>query len=81
MKKFILALTGIALAFTLSNAKEKLYVDSLHAGSQYLAYPVPAEGIPQLSEYPEGYVPFHMEHYGRHGSRWRLNEREYKNAA
>lgn len=57
--------------------QSKIYVDSLQAGSQYLAYPVPKYGIPELSPKPEGYVPFHMEHYGRHGSRWRLSEKDY----
>lgn len=59
---------------------ETIYVDQKQAGSQYLAYPVPEYGIPELSAAPEGYVPFHMEHYGRHGSRWRLNQREYDDA-
>lgn len=26
---------------------------------------------------PEGYEPFHMEHYGRHGSRWLIEEKNY----
>lgn len=78
--KFICSALFIsALTFNI-NAKDnvKVYVDSLHSGSQYLAYPVPGEGIPQLTAYPEGYIPFHMEHYGRHGSRWRLNAKEYQ---
>ncbi len=52
-------------------------VDSCQAGSQYLAYPRPAYGLPELSKAPKGYVPFHMEHYGRHGSRWLLNNEKY----
>lgn len=55
-------------------------VDVSHATGNYLAYPIPAEGIPTLSPAPKGYVPFHMEHYGRHGSRWRINPAEYSNA-
>lgn len=47
------------------------------AGSQYLAYPVNDENAPALSASPAGYVPFHMEHYGRHGSRWRLKLKDY----
>ena len=79
MKKFIFIALSLILGIGLSNAqKQKIYVDSIHAGSQYLAYPVPGEGIPQLSDYPKGYVPFHMEHYGRHGSRWRLTAKDYQ---
>lgn len=52
-------------------------VDPYQAGSQYLAYPRPAYGMPKLTEAPEGYVPFHIEHYGRHGSRWLLNDEKY----
>ncbi len=25
-----------------------------------------------------GYEPFHLEHYGRHGSRWLIGENDYK---
>ena len=56
---------------------QKIYVDSLQAGSQYHAYPLPDYGIPQLSPSPEGYKPFHMEHYGRHGSRWLIGNKAY----
>ena len=55
-------------------------VDLNKAGSQYLAYPVNSENAPILSPNPEGYYPFHMEHYGRHGSRWRLKEKDYEEA-
>lgn len=55
----------------------KIYVDGHQAGSQYLAYPVNDSNAPQLSTAPAGYVPFHIEHYGRHGSRWRLKMKDY----
>ena len=51
--------------------------DKYESGSQYLAYPVPERGIPELTPAPEGYEPFHMEHYGRHGSRWLISDRQY----
>lgn len=51
--------------------------DAYQAGSQHLAYPRPAYGIPELTPAPDGYVPFHMEHYGRHGSRWLLRDKDY----
>ena len=94
LRKIItLSLIGVSIIFSVdakksskqsnkqSNKKtQKIYVDANQAGSQYFAYPVPAYGVPELSPSPEGYVPFHMEHYGRHGSRWRINPKEYSDA-
>ena len=80
-KHIILSGAFLLTSFLFSTVSaETIYVDQKQAGSQYLAYPVPEYGIPELSAAPEGYVPFHMEHYGRHGSRWRLNEKEYDDA-
>lgn len=60
-----------------TQAQPSKTVDKYQAGSQYLAYPRPAYGIPDLTPAPEGYVPFHIEHYGRHGSRWLLDDKDY----
>ena len=38
----------------------------------YLEIEPPLQSLP-----PEGYVPFHLEHYGRHGSRWLLGDEDY----
>ena len=72
----ITLLSGCLLNVFPINA-EKKSPDNKQRGSQYLAYPVPAYGIPLLSPSPDGYVPFHMEHYGRHGSRWRISAKDY----
>lgn len=45
------------------------------AGGVYYAYPVTEDSI---SPVPEGYEPVYISHYGRHGSRWMLNEKVYK---
>lgn len=42
-----------------------------------MAYPIPKYGIPEITPSPQGYVPFHMEHYGRHGSRWLIRSADY----
>lgn len=79
IKKFV-CVAGILMGFIFNASAQngqKKYADRYQAGSQYLAYPVPNYGIPLLSPTPEGYVPFHMEHYGRHGSRWRLSAKDY----
>ena len=46
--------------------------DVLRKASNYYAYPYTDAPAPQLTATPAGYVPFHMEHYGRHGSRWHI---------
>lgn len=47
-------------------------------GSNFYAYPYPENPLPELTPSPEGYTPFHMEHYGRHGSRWHIGKSIYK---
>jgi len=47
------------------------------AGGNLVSYPYLYETPPEQSAPPQGYVPFHMEHYGRHGSRWLLKDRDY----
>lgn len=43
-------------------------------GGVYYAYPVIETS---LAEAPEGYEPFYISHYGRHGSRWLTNDNRY----
>lgn len=45
------------------------------AGNLY-AYPY-IDSVPSQTAPPEGYVPFHLEHYGRHGSRWLIGGEDY----
>lgn len=48
--------------------------------SDYLPYPVTDSNpstIPALTPAPEGYKPFYISHYGRHGSRWLISTRYY----
>lgn len=52
-------------------------VDYYEAGGNYYAYPWTEENPPVLTPSPEGYIPFHMEHYGRHGSRWHIGDYNY----
>ena len=42
-----------------------------------LAYPYVDIAPPAQTAPPAGYVPFHLEHYGRHGSRWLLGPEDY----
>lgn len=45
------------------------------AGGIYFAYSVEADSLPPV---PEGYAPVYISHYGRHGSRWPVNQKIYK---
>ena len=46
-------------------------------GGIYAAYPEP--DTLQLTPAPEGYEPFYISHYGRHGSRYQPNDSRYLN--
>lgn len=76
-KQCIILVCALLTIFSVSGVV-KGRPDLNQVGSQQMAYPVPAYGVPELSDAPKGYVPFHMEHYGRHGSRWLLSEKDYQ---
>ena len=63
-------------AFTTS-AKDEIIANRYLAGSNYLDYDRQLS-TKQLTPAPKGYEPFYMSHYGRHGSRWLINEGEYR---
>ena len=44
-------------------------------GGVYYAYPITET---TLATAPEGYEPFYISHYGRHGSRWLPNDSRYE---
>ncbi|MDE7452669.1 MAG: histidine-type phosphatase, partial [Paramuribaculum sp.] len=46
--------------------------------SNYYAYPYTTAPAPEQTPAPDGYKPFHIEHYGRHGSRWHIGAGMYK---
>lgn len=48
------------------------------AANNYREYPV--ENLPDVSKAPKGYENFHIEHYGRHGSRWLIGTFRHDNA-
>lgn len=71
----VLLLPTTLLAQT--TARDEIAADLAVCGNSYLAYPVPAKGIPTLTPAPRGYRPFYISHYGRHGSRWLASARNY----
>lgn len=76
MKKILLLSSFVlsALSVSAQTAKEEIDADILKAGSNYMAYQAPTQ---PLTKTPKGYEPFYMCHYGRHGSRWLINENDY----
>ena len=56
------------------NLKEEIIHSPEKMGSIYYAYPTP-NGI--QTPVPEGYSPFYVSHYGRHGSRWMTSDERY----
>lgn len=82
MKKYPI-LGTLALALTLAftsgaaNPSEPSQ-EYLKFGGCYYAYPYPEKPLPKLTATPKGYEPFHMEHYGRHGSRWHIGDWVYR---
>lgn len=78
MRHFIVAAslllsTGVAsvVADSLDDVRENPRITA----SNHYAYP--DDSLPPLSEAPQGYEPFYMAHYGRHGSRWLCGRNEY----
>lgn len=74
MKKTILSITFWA-TLTLTGIAED--VDYHKMSGNLMAYPYTETAPPAQTPAPEGYEPFHLEHYGRHGSRWLIGEHDY----
>lgn len=80
MKRHILTVMLCLLAISLTcraDALDDIKANPRLAGGNLVSYPYLYETPPTLSAPPQGYVPFHIEHYGRHGSRWLLKDRDY----
>lgn len=67
---FIISVVG-ALAQT---TREEMAADLNKTGGVYYAYPVKDF---YSSPAPEGYKPFYISHYGRHGSRYLISTNDY----
>lgn len=50
---------------------------TMQMAGNLMAYPYGESEPPAQTPAPEGYVPFHLEHYGRHGSRWLIGANDY----
>ena len=56
-------------------SREELLSHMEFAAGNYANYPVPTG---HLTPAPEGYEPFYISHYGRHGARYMTSEKHYK---
>ena len=65
-----------AISLTAQTAREEIEANKYLAGSNYLDYDRQLSTKP-LTPAPQGYVPFYMSHYGRHGSRWLISKDSY----
>ncbi len=57
-------------------AREELRTNKYLSGGNYLDYERQLPTKP-LTPSPEGYEPYYMSHYGRHGSRWLIGKDSY----
>lgn len=72
------------LGISLSLTGKVTTVDSIAknpgmAGGVYYAYPISEDDEVVLTATPKDYEPFYVSHYGRHGSRYLINDADYKN--
>ena len=67
MKRYLTAALACAAIFAGAQTLEE-------TASIYKAYPTPS-GV--RAKAPEGYEPFYISHYGRHGSRWITDDERY----
>lgn len=71
-----ISVSNHALAQEWNQARQDIHNNILLSASNYTAYVDPAPDY-KLTPTPKGYEPFYMSHYGRHGSRWLINNGEY----
>lgn len=55
--------------------KEEVFSNILYTGGTYYSYPIPTK---KLTPAPAGYKPFYISHYGRHGSRYLIDNNVYQ---
>lgn len=74
-KYVVIFLCGVYVNGFAQSTREAILDNIAQTGGVYYAYPV-QEVI--VTPVPEGYKPFYISHYARHGSRWIQSEQDYK---
>ncbi len=82
MRRFLTTAMAFAIAFTTyaqrPSAKAEIEQNRFLCASNHLDYDnYPA--TEQLTPTPKGYEMYYLSHYGRHGSRWLINDNDYMN--
>ena len=72
---FIICLTLVGVMTLTAGVREDFKANPKLSANNYQAYPT--SGFPAITAAPEGYEPFFINHYGRHGSRWLINGKKY----
>ena len=79
MKRFFLLIWAVVVVTTSIQAqniaRETFEKDLRISANNYQAYP--DKNLPTLTPAPKGYTPFFINHYGRHGSRWLIDPKDY----
>ena len=82
MKKNKIILVVISLfavtSISAQTTKKEIFNDIYRTGSNYFAYPGPRQQ--KMTPAPQGYEPFYIFHYARHGSRYMSNNEYYETA-
>ena len=68
-------LTLVGMLTLLAGVRDDFKANPKMSANNYQAYPV--DGFPAITPAPAGYEPFFINHYGRHGSRWLINDKKY----
>ena len=71
----ILCLTLVGVMALTAGVRDDFKANPKLSANNYQAYPT--SGFPAITAAPEGYEPFFINHYGRHGSRWLINGKKY----
>lgn len=80
MKKLIVSAIAFSLSFLAfaQTTSEEMMANLNKTGGVYYAYPATkADNTPA----PKGYKPFHISHFGRHGSRYLISDDDYDRVA
>ena len=77
--KFLISLMLLlSLGAAAQTSRKEMAREPGRTGSAYFAYPGPVQKA--LTPAPEGYEPFYISHYGRHGSRYMTDNKYYVQA-
>ena len=78
MKRQIIFMLALVPMLLCASVIDELRDNPRKSGSYMYAYPIPGDiKPPALTPAPKGYVPFYIDHYGRHGSRWLISQSDY----